>query len=45
MNHLITIGDGTTYFARSVSDELSELEEIQPVSCHDAVEVLDKNSN
>ncbi|KAM6207384.1 LOW QUALITY PROTEIN: NLR family CARD domain-containing protein 4 [Sarcoramphus papa] len=47
MNHLIAIGDGITYIVKSVSDELSELEEIQLVNCcisSDAVETLDKNT-
>lgn len=48
MNHLTAIGDGITYIVRSVSDELSELEEIRLVNCcisSDAVEILGKNSN
>lgn len=48
MNHLTTVGDGITYIVRSVSGELSELEEIQLVNCcisSDAVEILGKNSN
>ncbi|KAM6366171.1 NLR family CARD domain-containing protein 4 isoform 2-T6 [Alca torda] len=43
MNHLTAIGDGITYIVRSISDELSELEEIQLVNCcisSDAVEIL-----
>ncbi|XP_065690696.2 NLR family CARD domain-containing protein 4 [Patagioenas fasciata] len=46
MNHLTTIGDGITYIVRSVSGELSELEEIQLVNCcisSDAVEILAQN--
>ncbi|KAF1432138.1 NLR family CARD domain-containing protein 4, partial [Spheniscus demersus] len=46
MNHLTAIGDGIAYIVRSVSDELSELEEIQLVNCcisSDAVEILGKN--
>ncbi|XP_009878744.1 PREDICTED: NLR family CARD domain-containing protein 4 [Charadrius vociferus] len=46
MNHLTAIGDGITYIVRSVSDELSELEEIQLVNCcisSDAVEILAQN--
>jgi len=48
MNHLTAIGDGIIYIVRSISDELSELEEIQLVNCcvsSDAVEILGKNSN
>lgn len=48
MNHLTAIGDGIAYIVRSVSDELSELEEIQLVDCcvsSDAVEILGENSN
>ncbi|XP_054050187.1 NLR family CARD domain-containing protein 4 isoform X3 [Rissa tridactyla] len=43
MNHLTAIGDGITCIVRAVSDELSELEEIQLVNCcisSDAVEIL-----
>ncbi|KFZ55180.1 NLR family CARD domain-containing protein 4, partial [Podiceps cristatus] len=46
MNHLTAIGDGITYIVKSVSDELSELEEIQLVNCcisSDAVEILAQN--
>ncbi|KAM9608565.1 LOW QUALITY PROTEIN: NLR family CARD domain-containing protein 4 [Morphnus guianensis] len=46
MNHLTAIGDGITYIVRSVSDELSELEEIQLVNCcisSNAVEILAQN--
>ncbi|KFO07438.1 NLR family CARD domain-containing protein 4, partial [Balearica regulorum gibbericeps] len=46
MNHLTAIGDGITYIVRSISDELSELEEIQLVNCcisSDAVEILAQN--
>ncbi|NXO61025.1 NLRC4 protein, partial [Aramus guarauna] len=46
MNHLTAIGDGITYIVSSISDELSELEEIQLVNCcisSDAVEILAQN--
>ncbi|KAM7118483.1 LOW QUALITY PROTEIN: NLR family CARD domain-containing protein 4 [Ciconia maguari] len=46
MNYLTAIGDGMTYRVRSVSDELSELEEIQVVNCcisSDAVDILAQN--
>ncbi|XP_074435985.1 NLR family CARD domain-containing protein 4 isoform X4 [Larus michahellis] len=46
MNHLTAIGDGITCIVRAVSDELSELEEIQLVNCcisSDAVEILAHN--
>ncbi|NXJ00716.1 NLRC4 protein, partial [Psophia crepitans] len=46
MNHLTTIGPGITYIVRSVSDGLSELQEIQLVNCcisSDAVEILAQN--
>ncbi|NWY57606.1 NLRC4 protein, partial [Chionis minor] len=46
INHLTAIGNGIIYIVRSVSDELSELEEIQLVNCcisSDAVEVLAQN--
>ncbi|KAM9273207.1 LOW QUALITY PROTEIN: NLR family CARD domain-containing protein 4 [Cariama cristata] len=45
-NHLTATEDGITYIVRSVSDELSELKEIQLVSCcisSDAVEILAQN--